>query len=112
MQRYFDELQIKPPLAKEVSSNAEIKQAVMANLGLAFLALHAASLELQGGLLAVVDVAGLPLTRRWFVVGREARPTQPAPQLLRGYIAEHGRRAVEQHCTGQGHAVPAAPALH
>jgi DNA-binding transcriptional LysR family regulator len=112
MQRYFDGLQISPPLAKEVSSNAEIKQAVMANLGLAFLALHAASLELRSGLLALVDVAGLPLNRRWFVVGREASAHQFAPQLLRGYIAEHGQSAAGQHGAGQGDAAPAAPPLH
>jgi DNA-binding transcriptional LysR family regulator len=112
MQRFFDGLQISPPLAKEVGSNAEIKQAVMANLGLAFLALHAASLELQGGLLAVVDVAGLPLQRRWFVVGREGSRAKPAPQLLRGYIAEHGRLAADQHFAGRDGAASAALFQH
>jgi DNA-binding transcriptional LysR family regulator len=112
MQRYFDTLQIAPPLAKEVSSNAEIKQAVMANLGLAFLALHAASLELRGGLLAVVDVAGLPLNRRWFVVGREACGYRTAPRALRSYIAEHGGKAVEQQFDGPGRAAPGTLPLH
>jgi DNA-binding transcriptional LysR family regulator len=112
MQRYFDALQIAPPLAKEVSSNAEIKQAVMANLGLAFLALHAASLELRGGLLAVVDVAGLPLNRRWFVVGREACGHRTAPRALRSYIAEHGGQAVDQQFDGAGSAAPGTLPLH
>jgi hypothetical protein len=56
-----------------MSSNETIKQAVMAGMGIALLSRHTIGLELQTGRLAELDVAGLPLMRRWYVVRRAGR---------------------------------------
>jgi DNA-binding transcriptional LysR family regulator len=52
----------------ELGSSEAIKQGVMAGLGIAVLPLHSLTLELKAGVLAVLDVQGLPLRRRWYAV--------------------------------------------
>ena len=73
-----------------MASNETIKQAVMANMGLSFLSLHTTGLEVQSGLLKVLEVDGLPLVRRWQVVHVRTRLLSPAAEALRYYVLEHG----------------------
>jgi DNA-binding transcriptional LysR family regulator len=80
----------------EMSSNGAIKQAVMANMGIAFLSLHATGLELGAHQLVTLDVVGLPLIRRWYVVDMESSPLSDAAESLRRFILEHGRNSVAQ----------------
>ena len=55
----------------EIGSNETIKQAVIAGLGLSLISAHTVEVEVASGLLAVLDVVGLPLVRQWFLVRRE-----------------------------------------
>jgi DNA-binding transcriptional LysR family regulator len=90
MDRFFRESQIAPPRVMELSSNETIKQAVIANMGLAFLSLHTVGLELQGRVLVVLDVVGLPIIRRWHVVQWGSDPLTEAAESLRQFIIEWG----------------------
>jgi DNA-binding transcriptional LysR family regulator len=90
LERFAEEQGLVLPLRREMTGNDGVKQAVMANLGLAFLSLHAAALELQSGLLVTVDVVGLPLVRRWFVVEADPATSSDAARALRCYIVDHG----------------------
>lgn len=74
----------------EMSSNETIKQAVIANMGLAFLSLHTVALEVSAGQLAVLDVVGLPLVRRWYVVNIRGKPLSPAAEAFRYFILDQG----------------------
>jgi DNA-binding transcriptional LysR family regulator len=96
MERYFAEMRIKPPAIMEMSSNESIKQAVIADMGVSFLSLHTAGLEIDNGLLRVLDVAGLPLVRRWQIVHVRAKLLAPAAEALRYYVLEHGERMLAQ----------------
>jgi DNA-binding transcriptional LysR family regulator len=100
MDRFFGDAHVAPMQIMEMTSNEMIKQAVMANMGLAFLSLQTASLELQGGLLAVVDVIGLPLVRRWYVVNLQHEPLTDAAESLRQLIIEHGERLISAQFQG------------
>jgi DNA-binding transcriptional LysR family regulator len=94
MERFFHSAQIEPPRAMEMGNNESIKQAVMANMGLAFLSLHTAALELRSQLLVALDVVGLPLLRPWYVVsGSLAEPCEKVSSLRR-FILEAGPDAV------------------
>ena len=73
MERAFAERAFVPRIGAVMSSNETIKQAVMAGMGIALLSRHTIGLELQTGRLAELDVAGLPLMRRWYVVRRAGR---------------------------------------
>ena len=90
MERFFRDARISPTRVMELNSNETIKQAVIANMGLAFLSLHTAGLELQGGLLVPLDVVGLPLIRQWYVVNLGAERLTDAAELLRRFIVERG----------------------
>ena len=57
-----------------------IKQGVISGLGVAYLSLHSLRLELAAGELAVLDVEGFPLRRRWYAVHRRGKRLSNAAQ--------------------------------
>ena len=57
-----------------------IKQGVISGLGLAYLPIHAVRLELAAGELAMLDVEGFPLRRRWYALHRQGRRLSNAAQ--------------------------------
>jgi len=91
-ERFVQEHAISLPLRREMHGNAAVKHAVMANLGVAFMSLHAAALELQSGLLVSVDVIGLPLVRRWYVVAADPSTISDVARALRALIVDRGTR--------------------
>jgi DNA-binding transcriptional LysR family regulator len=78
MERFFAERGFAPRIRSVMSSNETIKQAVMAGMGLALISRHTIGLEAQTRRLVELDVAGLPLMRRWYVVRRAGRFVSPA----------------------------------
>lgn len=66
--RLFIEHGLTPNVYMELGSSEAIKQAVMAGLGISVLSRHSLSLELEAGLLAVLDVEHFPLMRKWHAV--------------------------------------------
>jgi DNA-binding transcriptional LysR family regulator len=107
MEQFFRDQRIAPPLAMEMASNETIKQAVIANMGLAFVSLHTVALELSTGQLVALDVAGLPLMRRWHIVNIQAKPLSPAAEAFRYFVLEQGERLLAEQF---GKAVPVAKA--
>jgi DNA-binding transcriptional LysR family regulator len=96
MEHYFRDQKIAPAQTMEMSSNETIKQAVIANMGLAFLSLHTVALELSAGQLVVLDVAGLPLMRRWYIVNIQAKPLSPAAEAFRYFVLDQGEALLAQ----------------
>jgi DNA-binding transcriptional LysR family regulator len=94
MDRYFHQSNISPPLVMELPCNESIKQAVIANMGIAFLSLHTARLELSGKALVLLDIVGLPLIRGWHVVSLRSRPLTQAAKSLLEFINEFGNRFI------------------
>ncbi len=81
---------MKARVAMQMSSNEAIKQAVMAGMGISLLSLHTLGLELDHGLIAVPEVQGLPVMRRWHVVNNLAKTLSPAAEAFRYFILERG----------------------
>lgn len=96
MEAFFEEHRVRPTVTMEMTSNETIKQAVLADMGLAFLSLHTVAQELEAGQLAVLDVAGLPVVRRWHLVHLPARPLSPAAEAFRYFVLEEGERLLAQ----------------
>jgi len=109
MEQFFREHHLAPPQVMEMTSNETIKQAVIANMGLAFLSLHTAGLEIATGQLAVLDVVGLPLLRRWHIVNIRGKPLSPAAEALRHFVLEQGEGLIAAQFAGAAplHAAPA-----
>lgn len=91
MDRFFATAGVAPRPLVELANNESIKHAVIANMGLAFLSLQSADLELRDALLVVLDVVGLPLLRAWHVVKIGSEPRSLAAESLRRFIVESGR---------------------
>lgn len=73
----------------EIGSNETIKQAVIAGLGIALISAHTCSAEIADGRLAVLDVEGLPVRRRWFIVKRTDKRLLPAAEAMWTFLADH-----------------------
>jgi len=96
MERFFAERGFVPKIGNVMSSNETIKQAVMAGMGVSFLSLHTIGLERRAGLLAVPDVEGLPVLKRWYVVNTLSKTLSPAAEAFRYFILEEGERFLAQ----------------
>lgn len=94
MEEYFAAHGMSPPAIMQMSSNETIKQAVLADMGLAFLSLHTVTQELAAKQLRVLDVEGLPLIRRWHLVNLQARALSPAAEAFREFVLEEGERLI------------------
>ena len=83
-------------VAMQMTSNEAIKQAVMAGMGVALLSLHTLGLELDHGLIAVPEVEGLPVMRRWHIVNNFAKTLSPAAEAFRYFMLERGEAFLAQ----------------
>ncbi len=88
MERLFAERGFVPKIGNVMSSNETIKQAVMADMGLAFISRHTIGFELQMGRLVELDIVGLPLMRRWYVVHRAGRFMSRATLAFVDFVVE------------------------
>lgn len=88
MEYVFSEHGISPPIVMEMPSNETIKQAVMAGMGLSFLSLRTVRHELASGHLALVDIAGLPIIRQWYVTHLSSKRLSPAAKVLKTFLIE------------------------
>jgi DNA-binding transcriptional LysR family regulator len=86
MERYFAEAGVIPRQRMELVSNEALKQAVMADLGLAFISAHTVSLECEVGRLVVLSVTGTPIIRRWYVVQRAEKKLLPVAETFRSFL--------------------------
>lgn len=100
MRRVFADAGLPLPSGVEIGSNETIKQAVMAGMGIALLSAHTIAAELRDGRLAILPVAGLPITRQWFVVRHRDKRLLPAAQALWHFLEQRGATFLpEKHDT-------------
>lgn len=90
MERFLTTAGITPTIGMEIGSNETIKQAVMAGLGLTFISAHTVAAEIGDHRLALVDVEGLPLWRRWYVVRLARKRPLPSTRALFDFLAAEG----------------------
>jgi DNA-binding transcriptional LysR family regulator len=100
LEKFLQEAHLEPRVIMEMGSNETIKQAVMAGMGISFLSLHTLQLELDNGLLALLDVAGTPVVRAWNVVHTLSKVLSPAAEAFRYFILERGEAYLAQHFAG------------
>ena len=93
-------------VAMEIASNETIKQAVIAGFGLGFLSSHAIALELAAGALTVLDVAGFPAMRHWYVVHHRQKQLPPVAAAFKAFLRTDGARLIEGFMRADRFAVP------
>jgi DNA-binding transcriptional LysR family regulator len=66
--KIFEDKGLQPKVRMELGSNEAIKHAIVGGLGLSVLSLHTLTLEGTQGPVAVLDVEGFPIQRKWYLV--------------------------------------------
>jgi len=97
MEQFMEHARLEPRVIMEMGSNETIKQAVMAGMGISFLSLHTLQLELDDGLVAVLEVDGSPVVRAWNVVHTLSKVLSPAAEAFRYFVLERGEAYLAQH---------------
>ena len=97
LDEYMSAYHMTPRIAMQMSSNESIKQAVMSGMGVALLSLHTLGLELAHKLIAVPNVEGLPVMRRWHVVNNLAKTLSPPAEAFRYFVLERGEAFLAAH---------------
>jgi len=90
MEGMFQNSDIEPTIGMEMSSSETIKQAVIAGLGIAFISAHTVAHELAEGRLVILDVAGLPIVRQWYVIRRSDKILLPPAQAMFDFLGSEG----------------------
>ena len=85
-----------PSQGLEFGSNETIKQAVMAGMGIAVISAHTVAAELAEKRLVALDVKGLPINRKWFLVKHGNKRFLPSAQTLWNFIARNGKHYLPQ----------------
>lgn len=83
-------------IAMEIKSTETIKQAVIANMGIAFLSAHTVALELRTGHLAVLDVEGFPVMLNWYVVHRKNKRLPPVALAFKQFLLSEGAAQIDR----------------
>lgn len=87
MTRYLDRLGEGAPYRMiEMGSNETIKQAVIADLGVAMISQHTVTEEIRSGRLVVLDAPELPITRQWYLLHLEELTMSKATETVRDFI--------------------------
>ena len=79
----------------ELGSSEAIKQAVMAGLGISVLSHHNLRLELDSGLLAILDVEHFPLVRQWYAVHLKGKKLSNTTRRFLDFLLRDGARIWE-----------------
>ena len=83
----------------ELGSSEAIKQGVMGELGIGVLSQYAVALELNLGILKMLDVQGFPLMRKWNIAYPSWSEITPAVRTFIDYLKNDGREIATQ-CLG------------
>ncbi len=89
--KLFKKFRFIPASGIEFGSNETIKQAVMAGMGIALISAHTVAAELKDKRLVALDVKGLPINRKWFVVKNQKKRFLPSAQTLWNFVARSGK---------------------
>lgn len=103
LERLFATHRLPLNVSMEMASNESIKQAVMAEMGIALLSLHTVGLELATGRLVTLQVEGLPIVRDWYVIHLAQKRLSPVALALKEFL----RKQAGPFLAGWGHAAPA-----
>lgn len=102
MERYFADVGLVPHAFFEATSNETIKQAAMADMGIAFISENTIGLEQAVGQLVRLPVRGTPVLRQWYVVHRAEKTLLPVAAAFREFlIAEGAARIAEINALGK-----------
>ena len=90
MEKYITEQGLTLKMSMEMSGNETIKQAVMADLGVALVSLHTIGNEINNHQIVMLDVINTPIIRTWYIVTTNNRDVTQATDAFRQFIVNNG----------------------
>ena len=86
--KLLEEHGLRPTVRMELGSNEAIKHAVVGGLGVAMVSLHTLTLEGVHGPVAVLDVEGFPIMRKWHLVYPRDKELSPVSKAFVEFVLE------------------------
>jgi LysR family transcriptional regulator, low CO2-responsive transcriptional regulator len=96
VERLFKEAGHSLRMGSELSSNEAIKRMAVAGLGVAFLSMHACTLEFEAGLIKMLPMAENPIQADWHVMHLADTPIPLVAAAFQEFVIENGQEAVRQ----------------
>lgn len=81
---------LKPNVRMILSNNEAIKHALIGQLGISVLSLHTILLEGEKGPIALLNVEGFPIQRKWHVVHRKGKELSVVAKAFMEFLQEEG----------------------
>ena len=96
MEELLAESRVRFNVTMEIQSTETIKQAVIAGMGVSFLSAHTIGRELELGRLAVLDVEGFPVMRKWHIVHHKNKRLPPVAVAFKEFLLQEGAVLIER----------------
>jgi len=96
IERLYSTENLPLSIGSELSSNEAIKQMTAAGLGVGFISLHACTLELKSGLLALLPMSGMPVQGDWHVIHKTDRPMPTVAASFQDFVVQHGQQVISE----------------
>ncbi len=90
--RLFAKHGLEANVYMELGSGEAIKQAVMAGLGISVLSLHNLQVELDAGIISILDVQHFPMLRKWYAVHPRRKKLSNTSQRFLDFLLKDGTR--------------------
>ena len=99
-EQFFSERGLKLKVRMELGSNEAIKQAVAANLGIAVLSAHILTLRSSIEEVAILDVAGFPIRRHWYLAYPKNKQLSVVAQAFLEFLHTESKLLGEKYLLG------------
>jgi DNA-binding transcriptional LysR family regulator len=96
VEKLFKEAGYPLRIGSELSSNEAIKRMVAAGLGVAFLSVHACSLEFEAGLVKMLPMEENPVEADWHIMHLVDKPIPKVAAAFQDFVIENGQEVVRQ----------------
>lgn len=87
---------VKPNIRMVLSNNEAIKHALIGQLGISVLSLHTILLEGAKGPIALLNVDGFPVHRKWHLAYRQGKELSVVARSFIDFLQEEGDRLTQQ----------------
>lgn len=96
IEKLFKEAGYPLRIGSELSSNEAIKRMVVAGLGVAFLSVHACTLEFETGLVRMLPMAENPVEADWYVMHLAGQHIPTVAAAFQDFVIENGQEVVRR----------------
>ena len=107
-ERFFSEQDLSLKIRMELGSNEAIKLAVAGGLGIAVISAHTLALERNSDELSILDVAGFPIRRQWYVAYPADKRLTVVSSAFLDFLKQESRAVANRYLAGMPGFLPTA----